>query len=240
VGKSNSLADIVKTVYRELVSGDDKDFIIPQSSAAVGQCLITYQNSHRPHDIWHFVTPDYKKSVLWIQLTSGDNKDMSKVVEAVDDYIRANPPPLPLQHAWFGLTYINTIWQDKMVRGMMEAFLGSFLIVFLMMTLLYRSALWGLLSMIPLTITIALIYGITGFIGKDYDMPIAVLSSLSLGLAVDYAIHFLSRTRSLFAEKGSWQQIVAPLFGEPARAIARNVAVLGVGFLPLLCFFCIY
>ena len=234
VGKSSSLADIVKTVYRELVSGEDKDFIIPKSAAAVGQCLITYQNSHRPHDIWHFVTPDYKKSVLWIQLTSGDNQDMLKIIAEVDEYVRNNPPPLPIKHKWFGLTYINTVWQDKMVKGMLEAFMGSFLIVFLMMTFLYRSALWGLLSMIPLSITIALIYGVTGFIEKDYDMPIAVLSSLSLGLAVDYAIHFLSRTRSLYAEKGSWNQIVGPLFGEPARAIARNVAVLGVGFLPLL------
>ena len=69
-----------------------------------------------------------------------------------------------------------------MVSGMLQAFLGSFLIVFLMMTILYRSALWGLLSMVPLTVTIGLIYGAIGLVGKDYDMPVAVLSSLSLGL----------------------------------------------------------
>ena len=57
VGKSNSLSDMVKTVYRELISGDDKDFKIPDSSRAVAQCLITFQNSHRPQDLWHFVTP---------------------------------------------------------------------------------------------------------------------------------------------------------------------------------------
>ena len=234
VGKANSIADIVKTVYRELVSGSDSDFVIPPSAAAVGQCLITYQNSHRPHDIWHFVTPDYRKAVLWLQLTSGDNTDMSLVVDAAKRFIRHTPPPVPLRHSWFGLTYINVVWQQKMVRGMLEAFLGSFLIVFLMMTILYRSALWGLLCMIPLTVTIILIYGITGFIGKDYDMPVAVLSSLSLGLAVDYAIHFLSRARTVYAETMSWDAAVGPMFGEPARAISRNVIVLGVGFLPLL------
>jgi len=234
VGKSNSLSDIVKTVYRELISGEDKDFVIPQSSRAVAQCLITYQNSHRPHDIWHFATPDYKKTVLWVQLKSGDNRDMVRVVDSVKTYMHNNPPPIALDAQWFGLTYINVIWQQKMVRGMLEAFLGSFLIVFLMMSMLYRSALWGLLSMVPLTVTIVFIYGIIGLIGKDYDMPVAVLSSLSLGLAVDYAIHFLSRTRALFAVTGSWSQTVAPLFGEPARAIGKNIIVLGVGFLPLL------
>ena len=234
VGKSNSLADIVKTVHRELLLGDPKQFKIPASASAVAQCLITYQNSHRPQDLWHFVTPDYKKTVIWVQLKSGDNRDMSKVAKAVDDYIAANPPPSDLKHQWFGLTYINVIWQNKMVSGMLKAFLGSFLVVLLMMTILFRSAPWGILSMIPLTVTIGLIYGAIGLIGKDYDMPVAVLSSLSLGLAVDYAIHFLSRSRRLYQDHGSWSATAGPVFGEPARAISRNAIVVGVGFLPLL------
>jgi hypothetical protein len=141
---------------------------------------------------------------------------------------------LNLKHRWFGLTYINVIWQQKMVAGMLRAFLGSFVIVFLMMTILYRSALWGLLSMVPLTVTIAMIYGVIGLIGKDYDMPVAVLSALSLGLAIDYAIHFLSRSRAMYAGKTSWAETARPVFEEPARAIARNAIVIGVGFLPLL------
>ncbi|UCD58225.1 MAG: MMPL family transporter, partial [Candidatus Hydrogenedentota bacterium] len=223
VGKSNSLADVVKTVHRELLLGEPEQFKIPESAGAVAQCLITYQNSHRPHDLWHFVTPDYKKASLWVQLRSGDNRDMSKVVEAVDDYVAASPPPLNLQHRWFGLTYINVIWQDKMVTGMLHAFMGSFLVVLLMMTLLFRSALWGVLSMVPLTVTIGLVYGTIGLVGKDYDMPVAVLSSLSLGLAVDYAIHFLSRSRTLRESHGTWAATLAPVFEEPSRAIARNV-----------------
>lgn len=234
VGKSNSLADIVKTVHRELLLGDSKQFKIPASANAVAQCLITYQNSHRPQDLWHFVTPDYKKTVIWVQLKSGDNRDMSKVARAIDNYIAANPPPFPIKHNWFGLTYINVIWQNKMVSGMLQAFLGSFLVVLLMMTLLFRSALWGILSMIPLTVTIGLIYGAIGLIGKDYDMPVAVLSSLSLGLSIDYAIHFLSRGRRLYEHYGSWSATAGPVFGEPARAISRNAIVVGVGFLPLL------
>src|SRR5690606_39544551 len=76
VGKINSLADVVKTVHRELLLGAESDYRIPDSTNAVGQTLITYQNSHRPQDLWHFVTPDYRKSSMWLQLTSGDNRDM--------------------------------------------------------------------------------------------------------------------------------------------------------------------
>jgi len=103
-----------------------------------------------------------------------------------------------------------------------------------MMVALFRSLSLGVLAMIPLAVTVGLIYGIIGLIGKDYDMPVAVLSALSLGLAVDYAIHFLARSRTLVAEAGSWRDAVPNIFGEPARAISRNAIILGAGFLPLL------
>ncbi|MCB1682662.1 MAG: MMPL family transporter [Alphaproteobacteria bacterium] len=234
VGKSNALPDIVKTVHRELFLGKEDAFRIPDTQNAVAQTLITYQNSHRPNDLWHFTTPDYDKTVLWIQLKSGDNKDMNRVIKAVDAFLAQNKAPVALERNWFGLTYINTVWQDKMVSGMLESFLGSFVIVLLMMIFLFRSLTWGLLSMVPLTVTIAFIYGIIGLIGKDYDMPVAVLSSLSLGLAVDYAIHFLARSREAARKHGVWKDTIGAVFGEPARAIARNVIVIGMGFTPLL------
>jgi predicted RND superfamily exporter protein len=235
VGKSNSLADVVKTVHRDLLLGEQSQFRIPDDHRAVAQCLLTFQTSHRASDLWHFVTPDYRNTNIWVQLKSGDNKDMSQLAAAVNEFIAANPPPGNLKHEWFGLTYLNVIWQDKMVTGMLQAFAGSFFIVLCMMMWLLRSALWGLLSMLPLTLTIVLIYGVVGLMGKPYDMPVAVLSSLALGLAVDFAIHFLVRAqvyrRSRF---DSWNEANKAIFGEPARAIWRNIVVVALGFTPLL------
>jgi len=233
-GKSNSVADVVKKVHQELIDGKPESYIIPKTSAAVAQCLIQFQSSHKPNDLWHLVTYDYNKANIWIQLRSGDNKDMERAVRAVEEFFAANKPPIPLKHNWAGLTYINIVWQDKMVFGMLQSFMGSFLIVFIMMAVLFRSILWGLICMIPLTVTIVVIYGIIGLAGKDYDMPAAVLSALTLGMAVDFAIHFLERARATYAEKGSWREISGIMFDEPARAISRNVLVISIGFLPLL------
>jgi len=234
VGKSNSLADVVKKVYEELIDGKPENYRIPDTSAAVAQCLLQFQSSHKPDDLWHLVTMDYMHTVIWMQLPSGDNKDMQKVVKAVDEFFHKNPPPVPLKYRWAGLTYINVVWQDKMVWGMLQSFMGSFIIVFIMMAILFRSVLWGLICMIPLMVTIAAIYGIIGLFGKDYDMPVAVLSALSLGMAVDFAIHFLERSRVEYLRFGSWQKASEEMFGEPARAISRNVIVIAIGFLPLL------
>jgi len=107
--------------------------------------------------------------------------------------------------------------------------------VFLMAAFLFRSPLWGLLCMVPLTVTITLIYGLIGFIGKDYDMPVAVLSAMTLGLSVDFAIHFLQRSRSVYPRAGhNWLKTSEEMYGEPARAISRNILVIAVGFTPLL------
>jgi len=234
VGKSSSVADVVKKVHQELIDGRQENYRIPDTSAAVAQCLIQFQSSHKPGELWHLVTSDYLHANIWMQLPSGDNKDMEKVVKAVDEYLQKNPAPANLTHNWAGLTYINTVWQNKMVWGMLRSFMGSFIIVFIMMTILFRSPLWGIVCMVPLVITITVIYGIIGLIGKDYDMPVAVLSALTLGMAVDFAIHFLERARSSYRQTGSWQASAAVMFGEPARAISRNVAVIAIGFLPLL------
>ncbi|MBN1830944.1 MAG: MMPL family transporter [Deltaproteobacteria bacterium] len=234
VGKSNSITNVVKKVHQELFEGNPDYYRVPDSVPAVAQCLISYQNSHKPNDLFHLVTPDYQKANIWIQMKTGDNKDMEAVVRSVNEFMVSNPPPVALSHKWAGLTYLNIVWQDKMVTGMLKSFLGSFVVVLVLMTFLFQSPSWGLIAMVPLSVTIALIYGIIGMVGKDYDMPVAVLSSLTLGMAIDFAIHFLERSRMVFSKTGTWEAAIKEMFEEPGRAIARNVIVIAVGFTPLL------
>jgi predicted RND superfamily exporter protein len=234
VGKSNSVSDVVKTVYRELNEGTPDYYRLPDSSAAVAQTLLSYQSSHRPQDLWRLVTPDQRSASIWLQLNSGDNVDMSQVIDHVDNYLQSHPLPPGVEMRWAGLTYINVVWQEAMVKGMVSSLLGAFVVVSIIMVFLFRSLLFGLLAMIPLSATILFIYGIVGWAGKDYDMPVAILSALSLGLSVDFAIHFIQRLREMVDKHGSFEKAIALMFEEPARAISRNAIVVAVGFLPLL------
>jgi len=233
VGKTSALPDVVKVVNRELRGGDAAEYRIPGSVPAVAQTLLQYQSSHRPQDLWHMVTPDYSSTAVWLQLKSGDNQDMSKVVDYLDAYVERNPLADGVEIRWAGKTFINVVWQNTMVSGMLKSLLGAFAIVFLMMALLFRSARIGLLAMVPLSVTILGVYGLIGWLGKDYDMPIAVLSSLTLGLSVDFAIHYIERMRDMLRRDGSFATAQAQMFEEPARAIARNAIVIAIGFTPL-------
>lgn len=234
VGKITSLADVVKKVYYELLGGDKIFNVIPETKRAVSQCLISYENSHKPDDLWHLTTPDFSKVNLWVQLKSGDNKNMETVINQVNAFIKEHQPPFNITHGWAGLTYINVVWQNKMVVGMLMNFLGSFIIVLFIMTFLFKSFLRGIISLIPLSISILFIYSLLGYIGRDYDMPVAVLSALTLGLSIDFAIHFIQRARTVYRNVHTWEATSRIMFNEPGRAIMRNTLIIAIGFLPLL------
>ena len=121
-----------------------------------------------------------------------------------------------------------------MVWGMLKAVLGSFWIVFFLMAIEFRSLKIGLISMMPLTIAIVSSYGLVGFTGKDYDMPIAVCSALALGMAIDFAIHYLQRFKTVYREVKDIEAANAFMAGEPYRAIMGNAIVISLGFLPLI------
>ncbi len=232
VGATTSIVDIVTKVRRELLM-DPAEGIIPPSSDEVAQYLFLYEISGGdPADLFRLITPDSDRANVWIQMREGENRDVARVVALADDYLEEHPMP-GIGHTWAGLPYINIVWQAKMVNGMGQALAGSFAIVFVMMAWLFRSVRLGLLSMIPLTATIVLVYGLIGWVGKAYDMPIAVLSSLSLGLSIDFAIHFLQRSREAWDRTGNVEGTMNEVFGPPVRAILRNVFVIALGFVPM-------
>ena len=45
------------------------------NKAAVAECYMQFQQSHRPRDLWHMVTPDYRKAAIWLQFKTGDSKN---------------------------------------------------------------------------------------------------------------------------------------------------------------------
>ncbi len=78
-----------------------------------------------------------------------------------------------------------------------------------------------------------LVYGTVGLVGKDYDMPLAVLSTLVLGIGVDFAIHFVQRYRDLANKLGDSRKALEAFFDEPARALTRNALIIAIGFVPM-------
>ncbi|MHB9029430.1 MAG: outer membrane lipoprotein-sorting protein, partial [Candidatus Latescibacterota bacterium] len=230
VGATTSVADVLEKISYEMKGSS----ALPNNYDEIAQDYFIYEMAGGdPDDLFTFITPEYDKAHIWVQMTQGDNLLMSGLVRQVGDYMRKHPLPAGIHAEWAGLNYINVVWQDRMVKGMLWNLIGSFIAVLVMMIFLFRSFLWGMLSMIPLTVTISFIYALIGFVGKPYDMPVAVLSSLTLGLSIDFAIHFIKRVQFIHAETGDFAETMRMMSGEPAKAITRNTLVIAIGFVPL-------
>jgi predicted RND superfamily exporter protein len=180
------------------------------------------------------ITSEGEQANIRLQLRDGDNQAMQSVLDVTEEQLAAVPLPDGVTVEWGGEAYLNLVWQDEMVEGMMTGFLVTLAIVLVLLAVLFRSIVWALIGIAPVLWTILVVYGTIGLVGKDYDMPIAVLSTLVLGIGVDFAIHFVERFRELRSDLGSTSAAIEAFSEEPARALSRNAAVIAVGFLPLL------
>lgn len=235
VEKTFSVVDYVKRINRVLHDDDPKYDAVPDTKEAIGQYLFLFSMSAKPSDLDNVVDPSFKKANIWVQLKTWDAGAMEEVIKAVNEYKKAHPIPLDLKPA--GIAYFNLIWNHEVLWDMVKGFILALIVVFVILVFNFRSFKWAAVSYVPLIFTILLIYGVIGFSGKRFDMPISVLSCLSLGMAVDFAIHFVSRFRQRLAEsQGSTldsQLLTDSLLwtaARPGKGIMRNAVLFAASF----------
>jgi hypothetical protein len=229
VGKTLSVTDYVKRVNRVLHQDEAKYEVIPESREAIAQYMLLFSMAAKPRDLDNVVDYPYEKANIIVQLKSWDAVDTGKLIEDVRGYIAKHPlPGVELKPA--GIAYFNMIWNHEVLLGMLEGFILSSILVLFLLILDFRSLKWGVISFIPLFFTIILIYGFIGFVRKDFDMPISVLSTLSLGMAIDFAIHFVSRFKQRLKETSNIEDALLWTVARPGKGIMRNAVLFALGF----------
>jgi predicted RND superfamily exporter protein len=96
---------------------------------------------------------------------------------------------------------------------------------------LYRSLSSALLAMVPVSLTLLVVYGGMGLLGVHLDTGTSMLASLTTGAGVDYAIHLLAAWK---AQKGhDLKDAAAYSAFLVGRAIWTNALVVAAGFVVL-------
>jgi predicted RND superfamily exporter protein len=233
VGKTVSVADVVKRVHRVLGDDDPSREVIPDSPEAVAQALLLFSMAARPRDLNNLVDEPYRKANVMVQLRSWDAVDTQALLRETRRHLAAQPiPGAEVKPA--GIAYFNMVWNEEVLVGMLEGFIASCVLVLVLLVLDYRSVRWGIVSFVPLLFTVVVIYGVVGFVGKDFDMPISVLSTLSLGLAVDFAIHFVSRFQQRYRETRDLEAALVWTAARPGLGILKNAVLFASGFAVML------
>ncbi len=201
VGKTSSVVDYVKRINRVLHDDNPEYDVVPDNKETIGQYIFLFSMSAKPTDLDNVVDYPFQKANIWVQLKTWDAQAMRNVIKVVEEYKKSHAINMEFKPA--GIAYFNLVWNDAVLWDMLRGFIVALIAVFVILVFNFRSIKWAIVGYAPLLFTILLIYGVVGFIGKDFDMPISVLSCLSLGMAVDFAIHFISRFRQRLAEVSS-------------------------------------
>ncbi len=239
VGKTSSVVDYVKRINRVIHDDDPEYDTVPDSKEEIGQYLFLFSMSAKPSDLDNVVDYPFGKANIWVQLKSWDVAAMRSVIEAANEYKASHPGKFELKPA--GTAYFNLVWNDEVLWDMLKGFIVALIAVFIILAFNFRSVKWAVIGYVPLLFTILLIYGAVGYMGKDFDMPISVLSCLSLGMAVDFSIHFISRLRQRLSDLGrstpSPESLVGALLwtaARPGKGIVRNAVLFASAFSVML------
>jgi hypothetical protein len=234
VGKTTSVVDYVKRINRVLHNDNPKFDAVPENKEMIGQYLFLFAMSAKPSDLDNVADYPFRKANIWVQLKTWDAKAMESVIATVNDYRKENPTPMEFKPA--GIAYFNLVWNHEVLWDMVKGLILALIAVFAILAYDFRSIKWAMIGYIPLLFTILLIYGVVGFVGKDFDMPISVMSCLSLGMAVDFAIHFVSRLRQRMKETPSESLTDALLWtaARPGKGIIRNAILFAAAFAVML------
>ena len=235
VGKTLSLADVVKRVNFAWNERDPQYQIIPDTQEAVAQYLLLFlsSSSTAPADLQDFVNiTSFDQANTFVQLKTNGSAAMDEVVRHTLSYIDSHPSP-GISFEFAGPGYFNDRWNVAMFQGMTGSLLSAVAIILILLMLNFRSWKWGLIGILPLGFTILLSYGLLGLFRVDFTMPIEVISALALGMAVDFAIHFIQRFRERYATTRELDEAIAWTMLGPGKAIARNAVILFMGFIVL-------
>ncbi len=232
VGKTISVVDYLKRVNMVLHNDNPKYYAVPDNKTTIAQELFLFSMSAKPSDLDNVVDYPYRRANIWVQLKTWDARAMKDVINAAQQYRKMHPyPPMELKPA--GTAYFDLVWNNQVLWDMVEGFILALVAVLAILILDFRSIRWAVVGYTPLLFTVLLIYGAIGFIGKDFDMPISVLSCLSLGMAVDFAIHFVGRFKQRLKETGGRESIEDALLwtaARPGKGIVRNAVLFAASF----------
>ncbi len=232
VGTTVSIARVIKKMNKVMHDGEQAYYRIPSTRNAVAQYLLLYSMSGDPDDFDRMVDYPYRHAQLIARINTLSTSKIADVVEFTRDYIK--------EHKGSPFTIVGgfaTLYDDMMnviIKGQIQSLSLSLVVIALLVTLLFRSFVAGMLASLTLGLAISFLFGLMGFLGINLDLATAVLSSLMIGVGVDYTIHYMWHYREERLAGKSPVDATKATFTSVGRGIVFNALSVIIGFVVLL------
>jgi predicted RND superfamily exporter protein len=233
VGNSFGLADYLRRINMVMHADDPAFDAIPASRELVAQYLLLYEMSGDPETLWRTIDYDYARSNVTLQLKGDDSKTINSAIAVVETF-RPLFEELGVDVNYAGSGYKSLIFTDLILKGQVKSLVLSLGIIVVLLSLMFRRLSAGLIGVIPISITAIVSFGAMGLLNIPLSTTTALISSIAVGVGIDYAVHFMERFRVAAKSTGDVLATVADAMHHSGRAIMFNAVVVIAGFLVLL------
>jgi uncharacterized protein len=231
VGKVFSISQVVremsKAIYDKNESGYDK---IPETGEAIAQLFELYNMSGDQNDFKQLMNLDNSKAHILIRLSDPNNN----VIRAVKEKINGFAGTFPAEITVGGYAIIMADFANSIIRGQVSSLLFAFITVFILLAIIFKSLKGGLIGSIPLGASILILFGFMGVTGIALDAATSLLSSVMIGVGVDFTIQYIWCFNSLIRCGLSHEEATVSTMGTIGRSIIINAVSVMAGFSALM------
>ncbi len=234
IRKTLSVVDILKEMNQAMHGGRRAYYRVPESRQLVAQYLLLYELSGNQEDIDVLLTPDGAYARLACQGIDMGTSNFFLLKERTERMGAALFPP-PASCRVTGRSLLAQRALNNVVHDMLMSLIAAFGIICIAVSVLYRSFRVGLLSMIPNIIPLVFTLGFMGLFGITLRTSTVIIFAISLGIAVDDTIHYITRFREeLSRSGGDYTAAMYATLRSAGRAILLTTLIMIAGFIVFL------
>lgn len=231
VGVTTSIAKVIRQMSRAVNNETEEGYNkIPDSYNAVAQYFELYAMSGDPEDFEKMVDFDFEHAMILIRLNQTSTPVMRKVIKQIEDITGRE---LNVEYMG-GAADIFSELDINVVRGQFISLGLALAIVFFILLIIFRSVKGALISIVPLVLSMLFLFGLMGFLGVELNMTTALLSSIMIGVGIDYTIHFVWRLKEERKNGHSFEQASINSITTTGRGIVFNALSVIIGFSALM------
>lgn len=228
VGKTLSVADILKETNRALNENRSEFYRIPEERALIAQELFLFENSGSD-DLEDFVDSQFSQARFTAKMPWVDAVLYEDFIQKLEQMFRQELGDEVELHVTGMITLLGRTMGASMYT-MAESYLIAVAVITLMMVLMIGDLRLGLVAMIPNLTPILLTLGLMGWIGLPLDLFTMLIGAIAIGLAVDDTIHFMHNFRRYHHQSGHVAHAVNETLLSTGRAMLITTVVLSTGF----------
>ncbi|MBI3896798.1 MAG: MMPL family transporter [Gammaproteobacteria bacterium] len=228
VGKTLAITDLLKEINSALHDGTKQEYRLP-SADGIGGALFLFESSGSD-DMSDFTDPDYSKARLTVRVSWMDAAYYTSLMESIKKIADERIGDMAKVELT-GIMALLSRTSVEMLNSMRDSYIGSFVMIALMMMVVLGGIKLGLLSMIPNQLPVVAAMGVMALLSIPMDTFTILIGSIALGLYVDDTVHLFATFRQLRERNISFEDALARTIGLTGRPIVITALVIALGFL---------